>query len=95
MCNNCNCDAYSICSIVGHLPIGFCCSKCNLYDEKRICLKTQTKRKADVSVAMEELEKDLEPISTCIENGLIKVIVEKKGKEVPIYIDLKKQLSSE
>lgn len=84
MCNNCNCDSYDMCSITGHLPIGQCCSKCNLYDEKRTCLSSQNRGKTS----------DIIPISTSIEGGLIKLIIKKQGKEVPIYIDVKKQFGS-
>ncbi len=41
MCNDCNCDGYDMCSIVGMQPIGFCCSKCELFDEMRLCLKAK------------------------------------------------------
>jgi len=92
MCNNCNCDNYDKCSIVGYMPVGFCCSKCILYDEKHTCLKTKSVRKE--SGALGENEDPLKPISTSIEEGLLKVVVEKKGKEIPIYIDLQKQLDS-
>ena len=33
MCNDCNCENASLCSIVGMQPVGFCCSKCELWDE--------------------------------------------------------------
>ncbi|MBN1800967.1 MAG: hypothetical protein JW891_05630 [Candidatus Lokiarchaeota archaeon] len=41
MCNDCNCDDYELCSIVGMQPIGFCCSKCEHYDEMLTCLKAK------------------------------------------------------
>ena len=43
MCQNCNCDFFDRCSIVGYMPIGFCCENCYLYDEYRTCLKSKTK----------------------------------------------------
>ena len=50
MCNNCECDNYDKCSIVGNIPLGFCCPKCNFYNEEHTCLnskmKTQDKIKA-------------------------------------------------
>ncbi|MFX1276772.1 MAG: hypothetical protein ACFFBP_14450 [Promethearchaeota archaeon] len=91
MCNNCNCDNYELCSIVGNMPIGFCCSKCILYDENRTCLKMKTKRDEKIK----DEKTDIHPISTAIENGMLKVVVEQNDKEIPIYIDLKKQLGSE
>ena len=33
MCNDCNCENADLCSIVGMQPVGFCCSKCELWDE--------------------------------------------------------------
>ena len=89
MCNNCNCDNFDQCSIVGYLPVGFCCSNCYLYDEAHTCLKTKTK------YATSEGTEIIEPISTTIEGGLLKVEIKKKGKKVPIYIDLQKQLGSD
>ena len=93
MCNNCNCDDYDLCSIVGHMPVGFCCSKCILYDEERTCLKMKTKRSIASPASAEDESEDIHPVSTSIENGMLKVVVEQKDKEIPIFIDLKKQLS--
>jgi len=45
--------------------------------------------------SLEEKKTDIHPISTSIENGMLKVVVEQKDKEIPIYIDLKKQLDSQ
>ena len=90
MCNNCNCDDYDKCSIVGYMPLGFCCEKCNLYDEKHTCLTCQSSVKEDL-----KLPADVEPISTSIKDGLLKVVVKHKDKEIPLYIDIKKQLESE
>jgi len=42
----------------------------------------------------EEIKTEIHPISTSIENGMLKVVVEQKDKKIPIYIDLKKQLGS-
>ena len=78
MCNNCNCDDYEKCSIVGYMPVGFCCSKCKLYDEAHTCLKTKTKR--EKCITDEKLE-ELKPISTSIENGILKVEIGVKGKK--------------
>jgi len=91
MCNNCNCDGYDQCSIVGYMPVGFCCSKCDLYDEAHTCLKTKTKREIP---ATEEKIEDLTPISTSIEDGILKVEIGVKDKKKEIYIDLQKQLGS-
>lgn len=91
MCNNCNCDAYDRCSIVGYMPVGFCCSKCVLYDENHTCLKMKAKH---VESNEEEEADHFQPISTTIEDGLLKVVISKKDREIPIVIDIQKQLDS-
>jgi len=90
MCNNCNCENYDQCSIVGYMPIGFCCSKCVLYNEEHTCLSTKTKKLTGKSG--EAKEEILRPISTSIENGLLRVVIKKDDKEIPVYIDLQKHL---
>ncbi len=85
MCNNCNCDAYDQCSIVGYMPVGFCCTKCYLYDEAHTCLNSRTRGKVS----------KIEPVSATIENGVLKVVVMKDEKEVPLVIDLDRQFGSE
>ncbi|MFW9827915.1 MAG: hypothetical protein ACFFEY_10000 [Candidatus Thorarchaeota archaeon] len=85
MCNNCNCEAYDKCSIVGYMPVGFCCTKCYLYNEQHTCLESRTKGKV-VKV---------EALSASIEDGILRVVVKKGEKEVPLVIDLDKQLGSE
>ena len=86
MCNNCNCDAFDQCSIVGYMPVGFCCSKCVLYDEAHTCLLSKSKPKMGAGESVV-----IEPVSTTIEDGLLKVVLKKDKKEIPIYIDLQKQ----
>jgi hypothetical protein len=58
-----------------------------LYNEEHTCLNTKTKKKTGVD--KDEL---LEPISTSIENGLLRVVIKKDDKEIPVYIDLQKHL---
>ncbi|MFX1399522.1 MAG: hypothetical protein ACFFAS_21050 [Promethearchaeota archaeon] len=85
MCNNCNCEAYDQCSIVGYMPVGFCCTKCYLYNEQHTCLESRSKGKVA----------KIEAVSASIEDGVLKVVVKKGEKEVPLVIDLDKQLGSE
>jgi len=75
------------------MPVGFCCSKCYLYDEAHTCLKMKTRREAGEAEAKPEDE--IQPLSTEIENGMLKVVVGKEDEEIPIYIDLKKQFESD
>ncbi len=89
MCQNCNCDFRDRCSIVGYITSpGFCCEKCVLYDENHTCLKARLKVKLDEEIDLEKLE----PISTKIEKGMLKILIAQKGKEIPIIIDLQKHL---
>ncbi|MFW9949404.1 MAG: hypothetical protein ACFFKA_04700 [Candidatus Thorarchaeota archaeon] len=85
MCNNCNCEAFDQCSIVGYMPVGFCCTKCYIYDVQYTCLNSRSKEKVS----------KIEPVSAIIEDGILKVVVRKNEKEVPLIIDLGKQLGSE
>lgn len=94
MCNNCNCDAYDRCSIVGYMPVGFCCSKCVLYDEKYTCLKTKARHELLNADGEVDEADQFRPISTTIEDGLLKVVISKKDREIPIVIDIQKQLDS-
>ena len=91
MCNNCNCDGYDRCSIVGYLPIGFCCAHCYLYNETHTCLTTKNKH-IEEEATSKSLEGEFKLISSSIEGSLLKVVVENMGEELPIYIDLKKHL---
>jgi hypothetical protein len=65
-----------------------------LYDENHTCLKTKTRR---LGVHLEEGEESdhFRPISTTIEDGLLKVVLSKKDTQIPIIIDIQKQLDSE
>ena len=92
MCNNCNCDNYDKCSIVGYMPIGFCCSKCYLYDEEHTCLNTKTRRTSKLSIDEATIAEELKLVSTSIENGILKVELGEKEKKKEIYIDLQKHL---
>ncbi|MBY9011912.1 MAG: hypothetical protein KGD70_06025 [Candidatus Lokiarchaeota archaeon] len=85
MCNNCNCEAYDQCSIVGYLPIGFCCTKCYVFNEAHTCLESKTKEKVS----------KIEPVSATIEGGVLRVVIRKNEKEVPLVINLDKHLGSE
>ena len=73
------------------MPEGFCCSHCYLYNEQRTCLKTKTKR-SEGDTAPKAPKEELIPIETSIEDGLLRVVIKKKGEEIPIYIDLQKHL---
>lgn len=44
MCNGCDCENYEKCSIVGYLPVGYCCPKCVIYSEGHECLTLLMKK---------------------------------------------------
>jgi len=94
MCQNCNCDFFDRCSIVGYMPVGFCCENCYLYDEYNTCLKSKTHSKAEVEEKADLLG-EIKLISASIEGELLKVKIEHMDeKEKTLYIDLKKYLQS-
>ena len=77
---------------MGFMPIGFCCSHCVLYDEEHTCLKMKSKPGETLS---EEFKRSrIVPIRTSIEEGILKVVVEQEGEEIPIFIDLQNHLNS-
>jgi len=67
------------------MPIGFCCTKCYLYNEEHTCLQAAHKEKVS----------KIEPISTTIEDGVLKIVIKKDEKEIPLVIHLDKQFGSE
>lgn len=74
------------------MPIGFCCSQCYLYNKEHTCLKTKNKPLNNEKMKGIESVDSIEPLSTTIEDGLLKVVIKKKDDKIPIYIDLQKHL---
>ena len=94
MCQNCNCDFFDRCSIVGYMPIGFCCENCYLYDESVTCLKSKNSTKEEMKQETDIVGKIILK-NASIEGELLKVIIEQENeKEKTLYIDLKKYLTS-
>ena len=94
MCKNCNCDHFDRCSIVGYMPVGFCCEGCILYDEYTTCLKSKTSGKVEVKEKADNLE-EIKLISASIEGELLKVVIEHIDEnEKTLVIDLKNYLQS-
>ena len=92
MCQNCNCDFFDRCSIVGYMPIGFCCENCNLYDKNAICLKSKSKSEQDEKSVTQRIE-EIKLINASIEGELLKIVITQKDeKEKTLYIDIKKYL---
>lgn len=64
MCNNCQCDNYEKCSIVGQIPTGFCCPNCDFYVDGTACERLKEKvqerfekHKKEIEVAQKILKK--------------------------------------
>ena len=94
MCHNCNCDFFEKCSIVGYMPIGFCCENCYLYDEYNTCLQSKPKSKEDEDSDSSKLG-EIKLNSASIEGNLLKVVIEhEEEKKKTIIIDLKKYLET-
>ena len=45
MCNSCSCENEDRCSVVGCVSLGFCCPKCELYNESLDCILSKMRVK--------------------------------------------------
>ena len=77
-----NCEALDRCSIVNQLPIGYDCSYYTPVLELKVPLTTEVKGEAET----------ISPIKTTIEDGILKVVLKKGEKKVPLYIPLDEHL---
>ncbi len=94
MCQNCNCDFIDRCSIVGYMPIGFCCENCYLYDKYTKCVKSEAESEGEKEPGIENIG-EIKLIGASIEGELLKVLITQKDeKEKTLLIDLKKYLES-
>lgn len=59
MCNSCSCENADRCSVVGCVPVGFCCPKCEFYNESLDCIRSQVR----VSKVKPELTAHLEVVN--------------------------------
>ncbi|MFX1455597.1 MAG: hypothetical protein ACFFDB_09515 [Promethearchaeota archaeon] len=92
MCKNCNCDFFDRCSIVGYMPVGFCCENCYLYDEYNTCLKSKSITKVEEKTDV--LEK-IKLVRASLEGELLKVVISLNDEnEKTLFIDLKKHLQA-
>lgn len=88
MCKECSCDNIEKCSIIGFMPIGFCCEKCQLFVDECLCENVKEITKSEIS------DKEIKLIHAAIEGENLKVVIEKDGKRIPLHFDLDKFLSS-
>ena len=81
MCKYCDCDNYEKCSIVGYIPIGFCCSLCKFYEEHKACVHEEEQE-------IPKPEATIKLIKSEIKNNNLMVTLEKEGKQFELKIDL-------
>ena len=56
MCNYCECENYELCSIVGNIPLGFCCPKCAHYNGEHTCLHSKMKTEQSITAKKEKIQ---------------------------------------
>lgn len=56
MCNYCECENYDKCSIVGHIPLGFCCPKCIHYTGEHTCLNSKIRTQEKITSISKKIE---------------------------------------
>jgi len=56
MCNNCDCENYEKCSIVGNIPLGFCCPQCVYYNEEHTCLNSKMRTESSIQSKIKSIE---------------------------------------
>ena len=85
MCKHCDCDNIEKCSIVGYMPIGYCCSLCNHYEENQACIHEPEEEVLPTDVKIKLIKSE-------IKNNEIFVKIEKDGREFQLKIDLRPYL---
>ncbi len=78
MCNMCHCEMSDRCSIIGNIPIGFCCEKCDYYVEGTACdrLKIKVSEKLPESFRAIFSEKHIFPERFCLKQKINQTIDE-------------------
>ncbi|MFX1399480.1 MAG: hypothetical protein ACFFAS_20840 [Promethearchaeota archaeon] len=84
MVDKCNCQIVERCSIIGYLPAGFECPYFRPIDAESTFEITS-------SSLIRQSEKII-PLKTSIKGGVLKVVIKKEGKKIPLEIDLKQQI---
>ena len=56
MCNYCECEEIDRCSIIGNMPLGFCCNKCVNYDEAHTCVNYKMRTADKIKSISEKIE---------------------------------------
>ncbi|MFX1395055.1 MAG: hypothetical protein ACFFAH_15995 [Promethearchaeota archaeon] len=84
MVDNCNCQNIDRCSIIGYLPAGFDCP----YFRPMYAESTFESTVSNLITVTEEMV----PLKTSIKGGILKVVIKKEGKKIPLEIDLKQEI---
>ena len=56
MCNYCECEEIDKCSILGSMPLGFCCPKCINYNEAHTCINYKMRTQDKIKSISEKIE---------------------------------------
>ena len=56
MCNYCECENSDKCSIVGNIPLGFCCPKCIYYTDDHTCLNSKMRTEKSIQSKIKQIE---------------------------------------
>lgn len=56
MCNYCECEEIDKCSIIGSMPLGFCCPKCINYNEAHTCINYKMRTQDKIKSISEKIE---------------------------------------
>ncbi len=91
MCKECSCDNYEKCSIVGFMPIGFCCENCILFRKEYVCENISPKTESKPS---KTIVSKIKLVHASIEGENLKVVIEKNRKKIPLHFDLNEFLNS-
>ena len=84
MVDNCNCQNIERCSIIGYLPAGFDCPYFRPIDAESTFESTFSN--------LITVSEKMVPLKTSIKGGILKVVIKKEGKKIPLEIDLKQEI---
>lgn len=56
MCNYCECENSDKCSIVGNIPLGFCCPKCIYYTGDHACLNSKMRTQEKIKSIINKID---------------------------------------
>ena len=84
MVDNCNCQNIDRCSIIGYLPAAFDCPYFRPIDAE----STFESIGSNLITGTQKMV----ALKTSIKDGILKVVIKKEGKKIPLEIDLKQKI---